>query len=95
MTKDGACADRAGPTIPAVTKLYAQYMRPHLVFTYPWKKGDKEVGTYVLEKVQKRAIGMDGLGLSTLQELRHQQYRHMIQQVYQILQKKEKVNSET
>ncbi len=66
-------------------RLYCQYVRPHLEFAVPvwspWSEGDKEC----LEKVQKRAIKMvSGLksnnyeerlkmGLTTLEERRHQQ----------------------
>ena len=65
--------------------LYQQYVRPHLEFSTqtwsPWTEADKPV----LEKVQRRAVGMvSGLkettnevrvkemGLQTLEERRHQ-----------------------
>ena len=39
-------------------RLYIQYVSPHLEFSTPawapWTEGDK----YVLEKVQKKAVGM-------------------------------------
>jgi ribonuclease P/MRP protein subunit RPP40 len=67
------------------TNLYKQYVRPHLEFVVqawsPWTLQDKDM----LEKVQKRAVGMVSglsgtnykeklkeLGLTTLEERRHQ-----------------------
>ena len=66
-------------------RLYVQYVRPHLEFSTPawapWTEGDKNI----LEKVQRKAIGMVSglagrdyearlkeLGLQTLEERRHQ-----------------------
>ena len=66
-------------------RLYTQYVRPHLEFSTqawaPWMEGDKQV----LEKVQRKAVGMVSglsgreyedrlaeLGLQTLEERRHQ-----------------------
>ena len=66
-------------------RLYTQYVRPHLEFSTqawaPWTEGDK----LVLEKVQKKAVGMvtglvgkeyeerlKELGLQSLEERRHQ-----------------------
>ena len=65
-------------------RLYVQYVRPHLEFSTPvwspWTAGDKEI----LEKVQKKAVGMVSglrsttyderlteLGLDSLEERRH------------------------
>jgi hypothetical protein len=76
-------------------QLYKQYVRPHLEFSVqawsPWTVADKEL----LEKVQKRAVGMvSGLrsrdyeerlkeiGLTTLEERRH---RADMLQMYQIM----------
>ena len=86
-------------------KLYVQYVRPHLEFASPawspWLECDKEA----LEKIQRRAIGMVSgltatsyeerlreLGLSTLEERRHQ--ADMLQ-TFKILQQKDRVNSES
>jgi len=86
-------------------RLYTQYVRPHLEFASPawspWLEADKEV----LEKVQMRAVrmvsGLEGhtyeerlnkLGLTTLEERRHQQ--DMLQ-AHKILSGSDKVNSET
>jgi len=84
-------------------KLYVQYVRPHLEFASPawspWLEADKEV----LEKIQRRAVGMvSGLrtntyeerlkeiGLTTLEERRHQ--TDMIQ-TYKILHGKDRVET--
>ena len=83
-------------------KLYIQYVRPHLEFAVqawsPWTAQDKEA----LEKVQKRAIKMISglkareyedrlkeLGLTTLEERRHQADMAM---VYKVLTGKEQVD---
>ena len=75
-------------------RLYVQYVRPHLEFSTPvwspWSAGDKEV----LEKVQKKAVGMVSglrsavyeerlkeLGLHTLEERRHQADMCMVHRV--------------
>jgi len=85
-------------------RLYLQYVRPHLEFCTPawspWAEADIEC----LERVQRRAVGMVSglnsnhyedrlaeLGLTTLEERRHQ--LDMLQ-VYKVLNKKDKVNSE-
>ena len=66
-------------------RLFVQYVRPHLEFSTPawapWSEGDKNI----LEKVQRKAVGMVSglagrsyeerlkeLGLQTLEERRHQ-----------------------
>ena len=83
-------------------KLYIQYVRPHLEFAVqawsPWTAQDKEA----LEKVQKRAIKMISglkareyedrlkeLGLTTLEERRHQADMAM---VYKVLTGQEQVD---
>jgi hypothetical protein len=84
-------------------KLYIQYVRPHLELAAPawavWMEGDQES----LEKVQRRAISMISglrsqqkeeklreLGLSTLEERRHQLDTT---QTFQILKGVDNVNS--
>ena len=86
-------------------RLYVQYVRPHLEFAgpawSPWLEADKEV----LEKIQRRAVGMVSgnradtyeerlreLGLTTLEERRHQAD---IIQTFKILHKKDSVRGET
>jgi hypothetical protein len=85
--------------------LYKQYVRPHLEFAVqawsPWTQQDKEL----LEKVQKKAVGMVSglrgatyedklkeLDLTTLEERRHQ--ADMLQ-VYKIMAGKDNVQSES
>jgi hypothetical protein len=75
-------------------QLYKQYVRPHLEFSVqawsPWSQADKDV----LEKVQKRAVGMVSglqgrdyedrlreLGMTTLEERRHQADMSMMHKV--------------
>ena len=75
-------------------RLYVQYVRPHLEFSTPawapWAEGDKNV----LEKVQRKAVGMVSglhskvyeerlkeLGLQTLEERRHQADRCMMHKI--------------
>jgi hypothetical protein len=85
--------------------LYKQYVRPHIEFAVqawsPWTLQDREV----LEKVQKKVVGMvsglrgrtyeeklEELGLTTLEERRHQ--ADMVQ-VYKIVTGKDNVKGET
>jgi hypothetical protein len=87
------------------TNLYKQYVRPHLEFAVqawsPWTQQDKDM----LEKVQKRAVGMVSglggtnyeeklkeLGLTTLEERRHQ--ADMLQ-AYKIITGKDNVKRES
>jgi hypothetical protein len=75
-------------------QLYKQYVRPHLEFSVrawaPWSQADKDV----LERVQRRAVGMvSGLqgrdyearlreiGMTTLEERRHQADMGMMNKV--------------
>jgi hypothetical protein len=75
-------------------QLYKQYVRPHLEFSVqgwsPWSQAYKEV----LEKVQRRAVGMVSglqgrdyearlreLGMTTLEERRHQADMSMMHKV--------------
>jgi len=87
------------------TGLYTQYVRPHLEFSSPaWSPcaaTDKEI----LEKVQRRAVGMisglkgksyeeklEELGLETLEERRHQ---NDMKQTFKILHGHDKVDKNT
>jgi len=86
-------------------RLYVQNVRPQMEFSgpawSPWLETDKEV----LEKIQRRAVGMVSglradtyeerlreLGLTTLEERRHQAD---IIQTFKILHKKDSVRGET
>ena len=75
-------------------RLYAQYVRPHLEFSTqawsPWTEADKAV----LEKVQRKAVGMvsglvsreyeerlEELNMESLEERRHQADMHMVHKI--------------